>query len=43
MLTYAVLMLQVDEVLAGRDYAVMVLGYKHLHGIDGVGRSCPLC
>ena len=33
---------QVDEVLAGNEQALMVLGYKHLHGIHGVARSCPV-
>jgi len=33
---------QVDEVLAGREHALMILGNKHLHGIDGVLPSCPL-
>ena len=36
------LWLQLDEVLAGKDHAMMALGYKHLHGIDGVTASCSL-
>ena len=28
--------------LAGHEHAVMILGYKHLYGIHGVSRSCPL-
>ena len=39
---HGVLWVQLDEVLAGREHAMMILGNKHLHGIDGVSKSCPL-